>query len=185
MKRFNDGLPAGTRFPAGRGPESGAAAERSARTFSLTVSGALLDGETGPAVFGPTLDEGGPAFAVVMGDQRSEHTLVLARNGFARPSVGRYAVQPLDDGSPPDDGWSAVYIAGADELFLGLFVGSGGEIEVTRSTDERLQGRFRIVVEGSFVWDPTLPATMTLTGSFDAGSAPLDAVVAAVQAAAF
>lgn len=156
-----------------------------ARSFALEVSGAVLDSGEGPALFGPTIDEPEASFAIVLGDDTTEHTLVLVRAGLTRPLAGTYPVEPLQDGVPMSGSWAAVYIPRGREDLLGLFVASGGVLEIHDSDEERLRGGFRIVAEGFFVWDTDAPSTVMLTGSFDAAGAPPSAIVAAVQAAAF
>lgn len=133
--------------------------------YDIEVTGDVTARLRGPASFGADTGESGePIFGVLLGDLTSEHTIVFAKDGSARPAAGQYSIREPGTGGA---GWDAIYIIGDSELD-GLLVADSGRITITESRSDRLRGSIRLYASG-LVGDGTLELReAVLTGTFDA-----------------
>lgn len=116
-------------------------------------------------------------------DLTSPQSFGLYRVNGNRPAVGRYELQLVDQSDSDAEGFFAIY-SRSTESQVENFVAQSGEVVVTRSSRERLEGTFRFVgfrycalprlgsgQEGPCV-PPAAPVegapTVEVTGSFSA-----------------
>lgn len=138
-------------------------------TYSASVSGDITASLNGPAAFGSDPNGGEPVFAILLGSPTTDHVLVLARAGTARPGVGSYEIiDPFFDNSP--DGWTALHLVADGDELIASFIGVTGEIRITQSSSRQLKGTFEFDANGFFEADPNQErSSVSVSGSFDAG----------------
>lgn len=161
MKRYlSIGILALTGAVAACGDSTGPDEEVSG-SFELEVTGAFNEAAEGPAWFGSDVnDEGDPVFLLLLGDETSRHTVILATQGANRPAVGT--------GTIGTGGWELVHLISDDEEMLGMFFGDEGQVRITASSSGVLRGEIDFVASSAFTEGEEIEGTVT----FEAVPAP-------------
>jgi hypothetical protein len=138
------------------GCESTSPADRG--TFQASISGELDLQLQGVAEFGVYLGEG---FGLHMSPGDGFHLIGIGHDMFARPEVGTYQVYPPDF----SQGFHALFLRDTAQGLWGL-TSDTGELTITTSTPQRLEGSFNIIVRGFM--GGTVPSELVMEGTFSA-----------------
>jgi hypothetical protein len=130
----------------------------SAGTFTGTVSGDINATLEGTALFGSFI---GGEFSLAMTDPRDQHAIAVARNE-GRPAVGVFAIAHFEE----ETGIAAAYAR--DGAPSAVFQAEDGELQITSSSANRLQGTLTFNAVGYLTSDPETELHVTVTATFDA-----------------
>ncbi len=146
-------------------------------TFSLEISGDAEASFNGFAFFGEAEDPdtGDNVFVVYFSESENLGTQAarwafIGRNA-GRPGTGTFSVVALDqdDDEIPEDEFVMIVSMGATPTTAISYFSNGGEISITRSSSNRLEGSFDINATGlEFDGTETQELNVTVEGSFDA-----------------
>jgi hypothetical protein len=131
-------------FPIlGCGDSTGPGAEG---TFEVRLGGEFSEDLDGTAEFGIFVNEG---FGLSMTPSQVGHLLGLGHREEARPAVGTFTI-----GSPNEEGvFFALYMRQTPQG-LATFLSREGELEITSSTESRLEGAFWFTARGTLPGEP-------------------------------
>ena len=150
------------------GPASG--------TYTAKVTGDVQADLSGEAAFGQDTDpEFGTVFAIALGtdEEDEEGAVVFARRSTNRPATGNYQLADLSSitGNPPADQFFVFYVSGNDEDLSAFLVGTGGRLQITASSEQRVAGTFEFDATGFSAEDPENELEVSVTGAFNARAA--------------
>lgn len=103
--------------------------------------------------------------------------IIISREQAGRPPVGSYQVA---DGStePTADKFVALWFPATGDTVDGSFISTGGTLTVTTSTSRRVAGTFNFGAIGFFNSAPETELEVTISGTYDAIFANVQAYVA-------
>lgn len=143
--------------------------------YDVTVSGDVAARARGAAFFGADTDESGaPIFGIALGDESSQHTIVLAKEGAQAPAAGEYRIRTPGTGGA---GWDAAYILTEGDDLMGVLVADSGKIVITQGNATRLRGTIDLYATG-LLEDEEGFARVRLQGTFSARPAPVAVALA-------
>lgn len=132
--------------------------------FQLNVTGDMTAALEGRALFASDSDENGqPVFAVLLMNEDEESMVLFSKAGAARPPAGTFSFAA----DPAAGEWAAVLTSTRGEELLGFFIAEAGSITITETTPTRVRGSVQFTASG-FTGDLATPATVTVSGTFDA-----------------
>ena len=146
-------------------------------TFNLEISGDAEASFDGFAFFGEAEDpETGDNVFVIYFSESENLGTQAARYAFigrnaGRPGTGTFSVVALDQGGDdiPEDEFVMIVSLGATPTSAISYLSNGGEISITSSSSNRLEGSFDINATGlQFDGTETQELNVTVEGSFDA-----------------
>lgn len=163
MKRYlSTALLALTAGVTACGSDSTGPDDQPAGSFEITVTGTFNETGEGPAWFGTDVtDSGEPLFILLLGDQNSRHSVMLATEGAVRPDVGTYQIGT-------QSAWELIHIISNNDELLGMFIAEDGELRITTSSSGALRGEIDFIAGAIFNEDDAVTGTIT----FDAVPAP-------------
>jgi hypothetical protein len=129
-------------------------------TFEAAVRGEFSEDVMGGAQFGSYRAEG---FGLVMTPEGGAHYFGIGNRTEGRPAVGTYALTP-----PTSDAeFYAAYMR-ATPQGMAAFTSVSGQMVITLSTSERLEGTFQYTARGTLAGDPGTLREVTVEGTFSA-----------------